>query len=72
MLSDNLRRLVNLARRTHRYCEDQWYSCPRAEGGCADDSQGDGCNCGADAHNAEVDKLVAIIESEQAAIREGR
>jgi len=32
----------------HRYCEDSWYSCPKNEEGCADDSQGDDCNCGAD------------------------
>jgi len=29
--------LAVLAKRTHDYCEDPWYSCPKAEGGCADD-----------------------------------
>ena len=51
--------LATLAKRDHYYCEDSWYSCPKAEGGCADDYQGDECNCGADAHNAKVDALLS-------------
>lgn len=39
----------------HRYCdEDSWYSCPKAEDGCSDDSQGDKCNCGRDKQIEEI------------------
>lgn len=32
----------------HYHCEDPWYSCPLAEGGCTDDDVEQGvCNCGA-------------------------
>ena len=51
-------------RRTHHYCEDTWYSCPKHEDGCANDSEGDECNCGADEANAEIDQ--AIIAGEAA------
>ena len=53
--------LAALAKREHCYCEDSWYSCPKATDGCADDYQGSDCNCGADAHNAKVDALVAAL-----------
>mgnify|MGYP000273836297 CR=1 FL=1 len=45
-------------RRTHHYCEDTWYSCPKHEDGCANDSEGDECNCGADEANAEIDQAI--------------
>ena len=33
----------------HDYCDDCWYSCPLAEGGCCDDKvPKDKCNCGAE------------------------
>jgi hypothetical protein len=39
--------LAGLAKRDHTYCEDSWYSCPKAEGGCANDNyKNDECNCG--------------------------
>ena len=47
-------------RQSHAYCEDSWYSCPLQEDGCADDSQ-HGCTCGADAHNAALDKAAQDI-----------
>ena len=50
-----------LAQRQHYYCDDSWYSCPKAIDGCADDFQGTDCNCGADAHNAKVDELLAAL-----------
>ncbi len=53
-LLEALGRLKKLAHREHTYCEDGWYSCPKAEDGCYDDHAGDDCNCGADEHNAEV------------------
>lgn len=54
---------LNDLRRDHRWCEDCFYSCPKAEDGCCDDRQGDECNCGADAHNAIVDRLIADVEA---------
>ena len=49
------------SKRNHYYCEDTWYSCPKAEDGCANDAEGDDCNCGADVLNAENDKAIAAI-----------
>lgn len=62
LLCDRVKELetaLNKTRRDHRYCEDCWYSCPKAEGGCCDDSQGTECNCGTDEHNAQLDKVLA-------------
>ena len=47
----------------HYHCEDSWYSCPKAEGGCANDAEGDECNCGADDRLAAVDALLAKVQS---------
>jgi hypothetical protein len=47
---------------THLYCEDTWYSCPKHEDGCANEAQGDKCNCGADEINAEFDKSITALE----------
>ena len=49
-------------RQTHHYCEDTWYSCPKHEDGCANESEGDECNCGADKANAEIDKAITTIK----------
>jgi hypothetical protein len=50
-------------RRTHHYCEDTWYSCPKHEDGCANDSEGDECNCGADKANAGIDQSINAIKA---------
>ena len=42
----------------HKYCEDCWYSCPKAEDGCCDKSKGEECICGADQHNAILDSII--------------
>ena len=47
---------------THLYCEDIWYSCPKHEDGCANEREGDECNCGADEINAEFDKAIPALE----------
>ncbi len=52
---DRLRALLLKSKRAHRYCEDPWYSCPKAEDGCADEREGTECNCGADEWNAQID-----------------
>lgn len=54
-----LEALRKLARRSHYYCEDSWYSCPKAEDGSANDAKGGDCDCGADEHNAEVERAFA-------------
>ena len=50
-------------KRNHLYCEDTWYSCPKHEDGCANDAEGDECNCGADDINAELDKAITAIKA---------
>ena len=47
---------------THHYCEDTWYSCPKHEDGCANELEGDECNCGADEINAQFDKAITAIK----------
>jgi len=49
-------------RRGHCSCDDCWYSCPKSEDGCCDDSQGKECNCGADEHNAALDAIIAYLK----------
>ena len=49
-------------KRSHYYCEDCWYSCPKSEDGCCNEAEGDECNCGADKVNAIIDGLVAIAQ----------
>ena len=49
-------------KQTHHYCEDTWYSCPKHEDGCANDAEGDECNCGADKANAEIDATITAIK----------
>ena len=55
--------LAILAKRSHTYCEDGWYSCPKAEDGCYNENRGPECDCGADEHNTEVDALMALLRS---------
>lgn len=64
-------------KRKHYYCEDRWYSCPKHEDGCANDSDGNECNCGADEVNAEIDSAITALrqaiqqyEKEQAEFNE--
>lgn len=47
-------------KREHRY-SDGWYSCPKAVdqyGNKVYDTQGDECNCGADAFNRKIDEFI--------------
>lgn len=54
----DLHHLVQDSRRLHRDCDDSWYSCPKAYGGCDDPRAGTECNCGADAWNERIDKAL--------------
>ena len=66
-LHDKLDRAVEFIGKincNHYYSEDSWYSCPKAEDGCADASQGDECNCGADTVKAGITKILAEIQEE--------
>ena len=51
--------LAKYGHRVHYSCDDSWYACPKAEGGCADERQGTECNCGADKVNAAVDAILS-------------
>ena len=48
-------------RRSHRVVDDCWYSCPKS-GECCNENTDDSCWCGADAHNAVVDELLALMD----------
>ena len=60
--------LLKYGRRYHFYCEgDSFYSCPKATDGCCDDNvPKDKCNCGADAHNAAVLKILQLEAFDEA------
>ena len=63
--------LLKESRRGHYYCEDSWYSCPLAEGGCADARQPKAkCNCGASEWNARVEAALAAPPIEPVGMRE--
>ena len=55
---------------THLYCEDTWYSCPKHEDGCANEAEGDECNCGADDVNAQFDQAITALEEALAQTQE--
>jgi len=54
---------LNECRSGHYYCEDNWYSCPKAEDGCADTTKGTKCNCGADSLNKDLDEAIDFIKT---------
>ena len=51
--------LKELALRNHYECEDCFYACPVAEEYCG--NRGDECDCGADEHNAKVEKTFGEV-----------
>ena len=66
--NERLRGLLREARRPHYYCDDPWYSCPKAEGGCCDESAGTECRCGADEWNARIDAALGATASHPAEV----
>jgi hypothetical protein len=52
---------LECSRRSHHYCEDTWYSCPKHEEGCANEAEGNECNCGADEANAQIDAAITAL-----------
>ena len=40
--------------RSHAYCDDCFYTCPKHPEGCCNKNEGDECNCGADRYNAAL------------------
>ncbi len=48
-------------RRSHYYCEDTWYSCPKHEDGCSNEAEADECNCGADKANEQIDLAITAL-----------
>lgn len=70
-LVEKIKKLAELAERQHYECEDSYYACPKAEGGCCNDEWGkDECSCGADTHNEKVRQLVASMRGEGSMIKE--
>ena len=63
-LEDRFAAILQKNRRKHYICEDRFYSCPKAEGGCADPRFNEfyECNCGADEANIEIDLLLKEYE----------
>jgi len=58
-----IKELIQLAIKPHYYCEDGWFSCPKAEGGCYNDEYKEGvCNCGADENNKRVEEIKNILK----------
>jgi len=50
--------MLSHLRQPHFVCEeDCWYSCPLSGECCNDHDAGTACNCGADLHNQNVDRL---------------
>ena len=57
--------LVNLRIENHHECEDCWYSCPKSESGCCDDSvEKTRCTCGKDRNNQIIDQLLKELNNE--------
>ena len=55
--------LEKYGHRKHYYCEDCWYSCPKAEDGCCNDLiDKNKCNCGADEINVAIDAALAKVK----------
>ena len=55
--------LLRHSKREHYYCDDCWYSCPKAKDGTCNDGKGDECDCGADAFNATIDAFLAVFDN---------
>jgi hypothetical protein len=55
--------------KAHNYCEETWYSCPKSDEGCANDEEGENCNCGAEKYNMQLVSILSmlndIIEDEE-------
>ncbi len=62
-LRELIYKLKQFAIQSHTYCEDSWYSCPKAPDGCSNDSKGSDCDCGADATNRKIELLMKEIEN---------
>jgi hypothetical protein len=55
--------LKSLTRNHYVNDSDCWYSCPKSGECCNDETDPDGCNCGADEFNARLRMIVAKLES---------
>jgi len=66
-LEDRLAAILLKNRRKHYSCEDYFYSCPKAEGGCCDPRYDEfyECTCGADEANIEIDEILKEYEEKK-------
>lgn len=62
--AETIKKLLQLAKREHYYCEDCWYTCPKHPEGCCNDDIGDECNCGADRKNKEIEELELLLNQD--------
>lgn len=61
-----LRAALLKAKRSHYYCEDCWYTCPKHPEGCCNEAvPKDVCDCGADEFNAEIDRVLLETSPER-------
>lgn len=59
----DLKRLKELAIKSHYECEDGFYACPKSESYYSvSDTPKTECDCGADEHNAEVEKVFEELD----------
>jgi hypothetical protein len=50
----------------HYYCDDPWYTCPMNPEGCANEADGNECNCGAiEEHQKRKDFISDLLASER-------
>jgi hypothetical protein len=61
----NIIKQLKKLRIDHFECEDRFYSCPKSRNGCYNDCAGNSCDCGADNHNARINKIISYINTKQ-------
>ena len=58
------RAVLECFKRSHYYCPDSWYTCPKHPDGCCNDDAGEECNCGVEQWNAQIEVLLAAAPGE--------
>jgi len=64
MVKEELIQRIRTLRISHHICDDNYYTCPIADEEARrfkDDQDKDKCTCGASAHNAKIEKLIADL-----------
>lgn len=58
---DIIKEIISL-KKTHYYCDDSCYSCPKAQDGCADESKGTYCDCGVEEQHNKIDSIIKELQ----------